>query len=180
MPLQTRYKYLEIGAERNRNTLFRRRFSDKWATLGISKKTPPTIVCNVDDPWTLPDARFELVYGGHVFEHATKPGHFLREAKRVLLPGGWLRLAVPDPSWLMKQYLTGKHTIDDCLHNLRSRKPFMHYDAYDNDKLVALFLRAGFSHVWTPPPKCSKVAMMSHGYFSTRDDRSIYIEGQKV
>ena len=46
-------------------------------------------------PWPFPDGRFAEVWGHQVFEHVADPVGFMREAHRVLAPGGTLFLTVP-------------------------------------------------------------------------------------
>jgi SAM-dependent methyltransferase len=54
-----------------------------------------------------PDASVQVVYSSHMLEHLTPEGgaRFLREAMRVLRPGGVLRLAVPDLRYFVDNYL---------------------------------------------------------------------------
>lgn len=53
----------------------------------------------------LPFAResISLVFAKHVFEHSTAPSKALEEVHRVLAPGGWLYLAVPDLAYWKAQ-----------------------------------------------------------------------------
>jgi SAM-dependent methyltransferase len=41
---------------------------------------------------------FDIVFSCHVLEHVPKPGHFLREMKRLLRPGGFLVCVTPNGS----------------------------------------------------------------------------------
>lgn len=47
------------------------------------------------DTFPLEDASCDAVVMGFILEHVTNPGQFLREADRVLRPGGWCYVAVP-------------------------------------------------------------------------------------
>jgi SAM-dependent methyltransferase len=54
-------------------------------------------------PGTLPEAgyadqRFDVVTLWDVLEHAAQPAAYLQEVYRILKPGGWLVLKIPDPS----------------------------------------------------------------------------------
>lgn len=63
---------------------------------------------NLTKRWPFADGTVDVVYGSHVFEHLSVSGarHFLREAMRVLKPGGVLRLVVPDLYQAAKAYVT--------------------------------------------------------------------------
>ena len=52
----------------------------------------------VDDLSFVPDASAQIIYAAHVLEHFGRNTYMaaLREWRRVLRPGGILRLAVPD------------------------------------------------------------------------------------
>jgi SAM-dependent methyltransferase len=80
------------------------------------------VVCwNLRRGIPFPDASVDVVYHSHVLEHLERedaPG-FLRECRRVLKPGGVLRVVVPDLERLARRYLDvverlpGGATLDD-------------------------------------------------------------------
>ncbi|AUX44423.1 uncharacterized protein SOCE26_058870 [Sorangium cellulosum] len=53
---------------------------------------------DVTTPLPLPDASFEWLHSEHLIEHISQAGaiRFLKEAHRVLKPGGLLRISTPD------------------------------------------------------------------------------------
>lgn len=55
----------------------------------------------------VPDNSAEVIYSSHMLEHLdrTEARQFLREAYRVLCPGGILRLVVPDLRQMVEDYL---------------------------------------------------------------------------
>lgn len=57
----------------------------------------------------LPDNCVSCVYGSHVFEHINPwvSNRVFREVYRVLEPGGYLRLVLPDVSRSIREYLDG-------------------------------------------------------------------------
>lgn len=59
-------------------------------------------------PW--PDNSFDAIYASHLFEHmyVDEVTRLLAECKRVLAPGGVVRIVVPDLAVLIEGYNTGK------------------------------------------------------------------------
>ncbi len=62
---------------------------------------------DIRKPFPYRDGTFEVVYASHVLEHLTPAdaAALLREAHRVLGPGGIVRIAVPDLERLAREYL---------------------------------------------------------------------------
>ena len=63
----------------------------------------------VEDLGFIADGTVELIYASHVLEHFGRRTYMdvLREWRRVLRPGGVLRLAVPDFAAAARLYLAG-------------------------------------------------------------------------
>lgn len=61
------------------------------------------VVADLNQPFPLPDATFDTVLCSDVLEHIAEPAAFLREAARVLKPGGTLLLMVPFFYWIHEQ-----------------------------------------------------------------------------
>ena len=54
------------------------------------------VLCNLNtEAIPVPDASFENVLAGDLIEHIENPSHFLREANRVLVPGGRIVICTP-------------------------------------------------------------------------------------
>lgn len=55
------------------------------------------------------DESVDEVRASHILEHFPhgQVGEVLHEWARVLKPGGWLKIAVPDYEWIARQYLSG-------------------------------------------------------------------------
>jgi hypothetical protein len=68
----------------------------------------PVVYMNLSKRWKgIGDQTAEIVYASHLFEHLTIKSRavFLREAFRVLKPGGILRLVVPDLELHTRHYI---------------------------------------------------------------------------
>lgn len=70
-------------------------------------RTRPVRHVRVGKPLPFPDCSFDLAYLLHVLEHQTPEEQIgtLRETWRVLKPGGWVRVSVPDQEEKARVYL---------------------------------------------------------------------------
>jgi len=110
-------------------------------------------------PW--PDASVEAIYSSHMIEHLDRHDAdlFLREARRVLRPGGVIRLSTPGLKQLVAAYAghgNGDRFIESlftCVDRPRSllarlrdafTGPRHHLWLYDEPSLCALLERNGF------------------------------------
>jgi SAM-dependent methyltransferase len=78
-----------------------------WVNMDLLPSNPEVIAHDLYDPLPFGDGTFEMVYHSHVLEHLHR-GHvrdFLLECRRVLKPGGTVRIVVPDLERLAKSYL---------------------------------------------------------------------------
>ena len=144
---------------------------------------------DVRRPWPFAGGAAAEIYAEHLFEHLGWPGeaeHFLAEARRVLRPGGTLRLSVPDLARHVQAYI-GR---DEAFH--RQFAPFLpveaatwadalnhhfrqggeHQYAYDAETLEALLRTAGFDEVRATAP--------SREYEqASRDFESLVVTGRR-
>ncbi|MFN0040742.1 MAG: class I SAM-dependent methyltransferase [Burkholderiales bacterium] len=99
----------------------------------------------------------DLIYMCHVLEHVHRKEIFdvLAEFRRVLKPGGVLRISVPDFDRILTMYESTGRDPDGIMSPLLGS----HYNAYDihywvftERSLSAILLKAGFSAVrqWDP------------------------------
>lgn len=142
-------------------------------TLGASWQVQP-LVHDLTKPLPFDANSVSFIYGSHVLEHLylIDAQKLLVECKRVLKPGGVIRLVVPDLNAFVKEYLAskngGKNTsaaadrFNDQLA-FRSRTPpqgnvlfklyalwkdFHHHKwMYDSDSLIQYVQDAGFVEV---------------------------------
>jgi predicted SAM-dependent methyltransferase len=73
---------------------------DGWLNTDLYDASPSAgvAVLDITEPLPFDDERFRFVFSEHLIEHVTYPEGlgFLRECRRVLQPGGVLRIATPN------------------------------------------------------------------------------------
>jgi len=157
---------------------------------------------DVKEPLPFADHSFNWAYSEHLIEHLTLEDgiRWLSEIRRILTPGGLLRLTTPDLRKYLTGYLDGNEFFNrhrQCLIELGAppeeipkRKAFMvnqifqcfgHRWIYDYEELRYVLRSAGFHD--TAITECAYsqgaipiVAKLDH---SIRSDESIYIEVQR-
>jgi predicted SAM-dependent methyltransferase len=82
------------------------RFHPKWINIDIEPAAPEVIRHNLAEGIPLADASCDVVYHAHVLEHIRRDEaiSFIRECRRVLKPGGVLRIATPDLERIIELY----------------------------------------------------------------------------
>jgi SAM-dependent methyltransferase len=111
-------------------------------------------------PW--PPGSVEAVYTSHTVEHLSREQgqHLFAECRRVLKPGGVLRVVVPDLKHVVEDYVSGRLPADHFVATLgvlyseqggmlrRKLAPFVefpHRCMYDAPALMRAFQAAGFA-----------------------------------
>jgi SAM-dependent methyltransferase len=140
-----------------------------------------------------PNNSVEVLYSSHMIEHLDRreAEAFLLEVRRVLKPGGIVRLAAPDLAQLAKSYLaTGDadlfvartHMSQGKPHGLsgRAKMALMGYRGhlwmYDGMSLTALLRDAGFTDVSVLPAGTTKIANPGSLDLTERAEESVYVE----
>lgn len=105
----------------------------------------------------VPDAVASLVYMCHVLEHVPRGmvNKVLREMRRVLKPGGTLRISVPDFDLILAMYEATQRDPDHITGPLMGGQDYefnFHYSVFAANNLGAALVRTGFVDVrrWDP------------------------------
>ena len=151
-------KYLQIGCGRNLHT--------GWLNTDIYTDQGDVAYLDATQPFPLPDNAFDAVYCEHVIEHIgyDEGQVMLREALRVLRPGGRIRLATPDMArflalyarqptpeertymeWSMRQHTPQRAVNNMAAHTINTMfTSWGHRFLYDRHTLTEALASAGF------------------------------------
>jgi predicted SAM-dependent methyltransferase len=138
----------------------------------------------------------DVIYSSHMFEHLdrSEAREFLKESLRVLAPGGTIRLAVPDLSRLVAEYLiTGDadRLVDRTYLALSKPKSIRakilasvvgtrhHHWMYDGQSLCAALTAAGFVDAAAQIAGSTTIERSELLDLFERESESIYVEAKK-
>jgi SAM-dependent methyltransferase len=140
-----------------------------------------------------PDGSVETVYSSHMIEHLDRreAQAFLQEVRRILQPGGILRLAIPDLARIVEKYLdTGdadefvastnmvRPRPTGAAQRMRSALigPRNHLWMYDGRSLSKLLRDAGFTDVVVLSAGVTNIDEPGILNLKERADESVYVE----
>ena len=145
-------------------------------------------------PWET--GSVEVLYSSHMVEHLEKAEArvFLSEARRVLQPGGYLRLAVPDLNQYAKDYLASGDADEFVERTLLTRDRVRgvkgwvrfaivgergHLWMYDGPSLASMVKEAGFVDPVVLKPGETTIPEPGSLNLFERGDDSIYVEARQ-
>jgi len=140
------------------------------------------------------DGAADILYSSHMIEHLDQAGAkaFLLEARRILRPGGIVRICAPDLALLVHAYtstgdadglVAGTHMWQEAPGGIRARTkmaligPRHHLWMYDGPSLARLLTDAGFTNVAIVPAGTTNIPEPGELNLVERADESIYVEG---
>jgi SAM-dependent methyltransferase len=143
------------------------------------------------------DGAAAAVYSSHMIEHLDRAEAraFLAEVRRVLRPGGVVRLAAPDLSVKIRDYLETRDADGfvaaiymglDRPSGWRARArwtvvgPRHHLWMYDGDSLSRLLREVGFGDVAVAVPGSTRIADSGALDLRERVTESVYVEGLRL
>jgi predicted SAM-dependent methyltransferase len=112
----------------------------------------------------------------HLFDHELE--HFLKEAKQVLTPEGFIHLEVPSLEIAIQKYLQDGDTLE---FNRKVHWYGAHHQVFDAGRLKKLLCRYGFKHIkcYIGEKKSEYLANTELEEICTRPDESLIIEAIK-
>ena len=141
-------------------------YIEGWLNADIDLRRKVDIFLDARRPLPFEDDRFHLVFAEHLIEHITfaEARRFCSELRRVLRPGGVVRLSTPDLRFLLGYYedasaeaeqYTEYHSREFLRTDLRSKAlvvsnffyDFGHRVIYDWELLEGLLREAGFHQI---------------------------------
>lgn len=128
-----------------------------YTSVDIRPEVEPDIVADIETMEGFENASAEVIYAAHVLEHIPRLHTItvLEEWRRVLKPGGTLRLSVPDFMVLAELYLyddVSMWRITGPLHGRQDYEANTHYVSFDYEYLAWMLGTAGYHDIrrWEP------------------------------
>lgn len=138
--------------------------------------------CDLEGRLPFDDATVDFVYASHVLEHFYRDDaeRLAREIYRILRPGGWVRLCVPDLEHALRLYDQGDK--EEALHYFfeTSATPYYrtHRYMYDFDLLRGLLDVVGFVDIGRRLYREGRVPDLA--VLDNRPEETLYVEATKA
>jgi len=144
-----------------------------WLNTDVDIKSDGVVYLDVTQPFPIDNDTFDYVYGEHVIEHISWHDGLgmLQECRRILKPGGTIRIATPDLKVLLGLYvhdpnpiqdryirwITDEHMTDIPVYRAsfvinNAFRKWGHQFLYDGESLKMVLEIAGFSDIKQASP----------------------------
>lgn len=106
---------------------------NNWVNFDFTTTDPSVKAVDLREGVPLPDCSADLVYLSHLLEHFSKQDAplFLSECRRILKPGGILRVVVPDLENIVTYYLKSLEEVRDGKEGAEARHEWMTLELLD-------------------------------------------------
>ena len=170
-----------------------------WLSTDINPATDQVLFLDATKPFPFVNATFDYVYSEHMIEHLTwsEGGLMLRECRRVLKPGGTVRIATPDLKIILGLYENNRDPLNEkyikwftelCAGDLPGCKASFvinaifrnwgHRFLYDGELLEMALREAGFVNIrpWSPGMSGDEhlKGIETHGKNVAADDMAVF------
>jgi SAM-dependent methyltransferase len=110
-----------------------RRHHPNWTNADLVPSAADVLAVDLRRPLPFAAASFTAVYASHVIEHLApvEADRLLREAHRVLAPGGIVRIVVPDLEGIVRAYLGSLDAVPNGGEEARWRHRWMTVELLD-------------------------------------------------
>ena len=125
-----------------------------WLNTDLEPTSRGLVFLDATQPFPLPSESFTHVFSEHMIEHVSFDGGLamLRECRRVLLPGGRIRIATPDLTRLIAMFGSHKADLQERYLDFAKEQYFPEIPVRNECVLLNVFVRAwGHQFVYDPP-----------------------------
>jgi predicted SAM-dependent methyltransferase len=119
---------------------------DDWLNTDIDPQSPDVVYLDITEPLPFEDGSFHLVFSEHLIEHVPHDQalEHLREVRRIIAPGGRVRIATPDLQFLIDFYNRPQPTPTERRYLRRMIEESFKVSGFEH----AAFVVNGFMRNW--------------------------------
>ena len=125
-----------------------------WLNTDLEPTSPGLVYLDATQPFPLPDASFTHVFSEHMIEHVSFDGGMamLKECRRILRPGGRIRIATPNLTKLIEMFASQKSDVQQRYLDFAGAEYFPEIPIRNECVLLNAFVRKwGHQFVYDPP-----------------------------
>lgn len=136
-----------------------------WLDTDLHPRIPGVMQLDASRPLPFADNSFDYVFSEHLIEHMPYPQgcDLLAECRRILKPGGVMRLATPDLAFLLGLYLPDKSGIQQAFLDW-SKKRFLPWAPSADDTFVINNAMRDWGHQFIYDDKVLRRALAEAGF----------------